>query len=123
MECVSVREERILDIVSAISELDGPLAVLGYLTTLQESEMYLFLNYVKGSKYGKYNFYDGIKLFSQDYIRNKKAKEESIALKEFGFMSGDSDYFGANYTFSNDYFEQFVSIDDSVRVGNSRSGR
>ena len=59
-------QDRLLEIASTVSVLDGPNILFGYLTSLSESDMYLFLKYVKSSKYGDRNFYDGVKLFSKD---------------------------------------------------------
>ena len=122
MELVIVKEERLIEITSTISRLDGPLVVLGYLTSLKESDMYLFLNYVKGSKFGKLDFYKAIKMFSDEYLNNKNVINETDSLKKFGYTPDSIEKYKDINAVGTDYLYQYV-ISSLAEMDNSRRKR
>lgn len=113
-----MNQKRLLEITSTISMLDGPIILLGYLTSLGESDMYLFLSYVKGSKYKDLNFYDAIKGFSEDYIKDKPVLENNPVLKQLGYCATYSD-FSYNYGFNSGYLEEALKDDASIKLVDS----
>ena len=90
-------EDRLIEITSNVSVMNGPLVILGYLSSLSESDMYLFLKYVKASKYREKNFYDAVKLFSSDYLLEKEISNNNDSFLEFWYTEGKFDnYFSKN---------------------------
>lgn len=114
-----MNEDRLLEITSTINQLDGPLVVLGYLTSMAESDMYLFFRHVMGSKYKNLDFYVAIKNFSQDYISRRKEKNVDLELEKFGYKNGNYEEYFKNYNFSDNYTEQFLG-EDTSKNGRSR---
>ena len=114
-----MNEERLLEIASAINQLDGPLVVLGYLTSIAQSDMYLFFKHVEGSKYKNLDFYVAIKNFSQDYVSKRNEKNVEQELEKFGYKNGNYDDFFKGYNFSNNYTEQFLDV-STFENGRSR---
>ena len=119
MDGVSVNEERLLEIASAITQLDGPLVVLGYLISMAESDMYLFFKHIQGSKYKNLDFYVAIKNFSQDYVSKRNEKNVEQELEKFGYKNGNYDEFFKNYKFSDNYTAEFLGL-DTFENGRSR---
>lgn len=78
-----MREERLIEITSTINELDGAMQVMTYLSTLSDSEIYLFLSCIRGSKFKDLNTYEGIIRFSKNYIKNKEASLDMEFLDNF----------------------------------------
>jgi len=115
-----MNEQRLLEIASTISTLNGPLVILGYLSSLSESDMYLFLKYVKASKYRNENFYEAVRLFSRDYIEEKMMTESSNDALEFGYKEGNYEDYFINSGFSKDYFDNYMAKSDAVKSGKSR---
>ena len=115
LEGVFVSEKRLLEISSTVCMLDGPLVVFGYLLSLSQSDMYLFLNYVKGSKYSSVNFYDAIKLFAKDYLKGKELVKDNLEIKEFGYTEGNYEEYFFNSGFSQDYFQNYFGNDLDVK--------
>ena len=62
--------ERLKEITLEIVKLDDPLAVMNYIYGLSNSDIHLFLNYIKSSKYGEMNLYSAMMSFSYDYLRS-----------------------------------------------------
>ena len=115
-----MNENRLLEIASVISMLDGPLVVFGYLLSLSQSDMYLFLNYVKGSQYNDILFYDAIKNFSQDYIDGKEINQDNFEIRNFGYKEGNYENYFINSGFSQNYFNNYVNSDLSVNTSKSK---
>jgi len=75
--------ERLQEITQKIVELGDPLAVCAYLTTLSNSDIHLFLNYIKNAKYREMNLYTAVLSFSHDYLRSVNyAMPNSIDIDE-----------------------------------------
>ena len=68
--CINMGEERLKEITLAIVELDDPLAVMNYVYNLKVSDIHLFLNYIKSSKYKEMNLYIAMMSFSYDYLKS-----------------------------------------------------
>lgn len=115
-----MNEKRLLEITSTVSMLDGPLVILGYLSSLSQSDMYLFLKYVRGSKYKDINFYDAVKLFSQDYLEGREVVEKNSVIEEMGYTEGNYEDYFSNSGFSQDYFNNYAALDDVVKVGSHK---
>lgn len=118
-----MNEERLIEIASTISKLNGPLVVLGYLTSLGESDMYLFFRMVRGSKYGKLDYYQAIKKFCDDYLTGKDLDVIDDDLEEFGYNDGNYDEYFSNYNFNNSVMEAFYSETNFVETTNSGKKR
>lgn len=116
-----MNEKRLLEIASAVSMLNGPLVILGYLSSLSESDMYLFLNYVKSSKYGNKNFYEAVRLFSKDYLNEKGAFENDDSVLEFGFKEGNYENYFIKSGFSKEQIDNYMVMNDVVKPGKSRN--
>jgi len=112
-----MNEERLLEIASTISVLNGPLVILGYLSSLKESDMYLFLKCVKGSKYGDKNFYDSVKLFSKDYLDSKGVTSSNDGALEFGYKEGNYDDYFMNSGFTKEQIDNYMAMNDIVNSG------
>ena len=118
MECVSVKEDRVLEIASTINKLDGPLVVLGYFTSLSADEIEMFFNNVKNSKYGRLNFYNAVKMYSADYVRENGVLENNEFLRKFGYNPDVVDWENLDYGFKNVFLYEFPSfLDENVTVG------
>ena len=63
-------EERLKEITLDIIDLEDPLSVSVYIATMSESDIRLFLNYVKSSKYKDMDLYSAAVEFSYDYLRS-----------------------------------------------------
>ena len=61
--------ERLKEITMSIVKLEGPLPVMNYIYSLDESDIYSFLDYVKNSKFNSTNVYSAIMRFSLDYLK------------------------------------------------------
>lgn len=103
-------EKRLIEIASTISMLNGQLVILGYLSSLSESDMYLFLKYVKSSKYGDRSFYDGVKLFSKDYLESSGLTSSNNDALEFGYKEGNYEEYFNNNGLSVDYFNEMNGL-------------
>ena len=64
-------ERRLIEISRIICNLDDNITPMDYLTTLKESEIYLFLKYVGSSKYNGMELQKAIVEFSKDYLTSK----------------------------------------------------
>lgn len=118
-----MNEKRLMEIAATISKLDGPLVVLGYLTSLKESDVYLFLLNVKGSKYGKLDWYVATKKFSEECLMGKELDMVNVDLENFGYNSGNYDEYFKNYNFNNGVIEQFnseINQVDTIDFGKKR---
>ena len=78
-------EKRLIEITSTINMLDGPFLILTYLMSLSSSDMYLFLKYVRESKYSDLNFYDSVKLFSREYLKEKQEVLNDSFFEKLGY--------------------------------------
>ena len=114
-----MNEDRLLEITSTINQLDGPLVVLGYLTSMAESDMGLFFRCVMGSKYKNLDFYVAIKSFSQDYISKRKEKNVDLEFEKFGYKNGNYEEYFKDYNFTDNYTEHFLG-EDTSKNGRSR---
>ena len=63
-------KERLKEITLDIIDLEDPLSVSVYLATMSESDIRLFLNYVKSSKYKEMDLYSAAVEFSYDYLKS-----------------------------------------------------
>ena len=62
--------ERLKEITLDIIDLEDPLSVSVYIATMGESDIRLFLNYVKSSKYKDMDLYSASVEFSYDYLKS-----------------------------------------------------
>lgn len=76
-------EERLFEILSTIDKLEGPLFVLGYLTSLDNKELIELLKMVDKEKTN--NFYDGIKLVASTYMKDKPELSDKILYDTLGY--------------------------------------
>ena len=67
---------RLIEITTKMKEIDGPVGVMGVLTSLNDSDMYLFMRYIKSSRYEGMSLWEAILAFSNDYLNSKKIVEE-----------------------------------------------
>lgn len=63
-------KERLKEITLDIIDLEDPLSVSVYIATMSESDIRLFLNYVKSTKYKNMDLYSASLAFSYDYLRS-----------------------------------------------------
>lgn len=115
-----MNEKRLLEIASAVSIMNGPLVILGYLSSLSESDMYLFLKYVKASKYGDKNFYEAVKLFSKDYLAEKDFFENDDSVLEFGYKEGNYEDYFRKSGFTMEQIDNYMAMNDVVNSGKNR---
>lgn len=76
-------DRRLTEITSKISNMEDVLDAMQYITTLSDSDVYLLLRCVGGSKYNKMNFGEGLMSFSKNYIEMKRIaaeEKEELAL-------------------------------------------
>lgn len=116
-----MNEERLFEIASTISVLNGQLVILGYLSSLRESDMYLFLKYVKSSKYGDKGFYDAVKLFSRDYLESKGLTSSNDGALEFGYKEGNYDDYFLKSGFTMEQIDNYMAMNDIVNVSKNRN--
>jgi len=64
-------ERRLIEITTVMCNLEEKITPMEYLTTLKESEIYLFLKYVGSSKYDGMELSKAIIEFSKDYLKSK----------------------------------------------------
>ena len=113
-----MNEKRLIEIATTISKLDGPLVVLGYLISLEESDMYLFYRVVRGSKYGKLDYYQAIKMFCVDYLSGKDLDMVKDDLENYGYNEGNYDEYFSNYNFNSDILKELYSDVNLVETTN-----
>ena len=106
-------EKRLIEIASTISMLNGQLVILGYLSSLSESDMYLFIKCVKGSKYGNENFYEAVKSFSNDLLEKKEIIVSNDCALKFGYKEGNYEDYFSNSSFSKYYFDEMNGVVNS----------
>ena len=63
-------QERLKTIALDIIDLEEPLSVSVYIATMSESDIRLFLNYVRSSKYKDMDMYTAAIEFSYDYLKS-----------------------------------------------------
>ena len=63
-------KERLKEIALDIIDLEDPLSVSVYIATMSESDIRLFCNYVKSSKYKDMDLYSASVEFSYDYLKS-----------------------------------------------------
>ena len=66
--CVDMGKERLREIALDILDLGDPLSVSVYISTMSESDIRLFLNYVRSEKYKDKDLYSACLAFSYDYL-------------------------------------------------------
>ena len=116
-----MEKDRMLEIASTISRLEGPLVVLGYFTSLDSEDMEIFFNNFKKSEFGNLNFYDGIKLYSANYVSKNDRLENNEFFEEFGYNPDKVDYGNIDYGFKDIFADVFcLNDDENVRVGRGR---
>ena len=71
-------ERRLMEITSAISNIDNPVSAMLYITSLSDSDIYLLLRCVGGSKYKKMNFGEGLISFSKNYVDSKTRLSDEL---------------------------------------------
>lgn len=76
-------KERLFEILSTIDKLEGPLFVLGYLTSLDNAELIEILKMIDKEKAN--NFYDGIKLVASTYMKDKPALSDKTIYETLGY--------------------------------------
>ena len=73
-------ERRLIEITSTIKGVDSPLGAIGYVTSLNESDIYLLLKYLGSSKYRGMTFLNALFAFSNDYLISKNLLFEESSL-------------------------------------------
>jgi len=74
-------ERRLIEITSTISNMDGPLNTMVYVTSLNSSDVYLLLKYVGTSKYRNLSFIDALICFSNDYLKSKNVMSDETDIE------------------------------------------
>ena len=111
-------EKRLLEITSTINQLDSVMQVMGYLSALSESEVYLFISCIRGSSFSDLNLYDAIIAFSRKYVGNKTATADMEFLKNF--QNAAPSVVRETRETGESYLENFL-MGDFVSVGHSYS--
>ena len=65
-------KERLKEITMEIVKLEESLSVMNYINSMSDSDIHLFMNYVKSSKYSDMNIYSAVMNFSLDYLKSIK---------------------------------------------------
>lgn len=63
-------KERLKEITMEIVKMDDSMDVMNYIHSLSDSDIHLFLNYIKSSKYKDMDLYSALKTFSCDYLKS-----------------------------------------------------
>ena len=98
-------EKRLIEITTEICKSKDPLWLMGYIASLNSSDIYLLLRYVSGSKYKEMNLYDALSQFSSSYL---KSKDIVLETEEVSFKEGQTD--------GESYISRMLAGDSSIKI-------
>lgn len=117
-----MKEERLNVITSAISEMEGPMVVFGYLYSLSKDEQNWLINHIK--KEAKYDpekdFITNVILFSKNYVDIHGKIENNNDVLNFGYKEGNYEDYFKNSRFTNDYLDNYMDTEDVMKSEKSR---
>lgn len=112
-------EDRLLEILSTIDRLEGPLMVLGYLVSLDNFELFEVIRMI--DKDSKNNFYDGIKAVASEYMKDKPPLSDSSLLEKIGYSVYKEEKKNDSPMFDTKYAEMLLCNDHTSTDESSRS--
>ena len=108
-------ESRLIEITSEICKFDEPLWVMGYVMSLNESDIYLLFRNFVSSSYKDMNIYDALVSFSRKYLIKKGIQIESPVLEVVNEQKNNDDGMS--------YFDRMMENDSSMRKVENVRGR
>lgn len=111
-----MEEKHLTEVASLIQKVDAPLVIISY---LKEHHHDLLSTILNNPKYSEINDpYRKIKLFADDYLKDKEPVDVSELLAEFGYPQDKQEVVYSNdyHQPSNDYFYNIATANDPSEI-------
>lgn len=110
---IGMGERRLIEITTEICKANEPLWIIGYVSSLTPSDLYLLFKYLQSSTYSGLNVYTALYNFSCDYLKSKGIvlEESNIDLSFNGFSNSKEEL-----ELQRDYFHNMLAFDDSMKT-------
>lgn len=107
-------EKRLLEIFSAIDEIDEPFVILTILTSLHDNELLEIIRILNKDSKKELDFYKAIKNIAHTYVESKPKLDKNSIYENLGFQKGTGNYentWNSDYTamLLNDFSEDLLS--------------